>query len=255
MLANYHTHTWRCRHARGTEQEYVEQAMKNGLKILGFSDHSPYFFPGDYYSDFRMRPEQLEEYVQTILALKQTYADRLEIHLGLELEYYPGLIGQLLPMLREQPLEYLLLGQHFAGDEMNEHYICVATDSEELLRRHCAQTMEVLNTGLFSCLAHPDIFNFTGDSHFYAQQMRHVCREANSCGVPLEINCLGIAAGRHYPNELFWQIAAEENCRAVLGLDAHRPESFGDADSERKAMELVQKYPVQLLDTLPLRAL
>mgnify|MGYP002536991270 CR=1 FL=1 len=26
MIANYHTHTWRCMHASGTEREYVEKA-------------------------------------------------------------------------------------------------------------------------------------------------------------------------------------------------------------------------------------
>lgn len=36
MIANYHTHTWRCRHADGTEREYVERAIEGGLKILGF---------------------------------------------------------------------------------------------------------------------------------------------------------------------------------------------------------------------------
>ena len=45
MIANYHTHTWRCRYANGTEREYVERAIEGGLKILGFSDHSPYPFP------------------------------------------------------------------------------------------------------------------------------------------------------------------------------------------------------------------
>ena len=34
MIANYHTHTWRCRHADGTEREYVEKAINAGLKIL-----------------------------------------------------------------------------------------------------------------------------------------------------------------------------------------------------------------------------
>ena len=48
MIANYHTHTWRCRHADGTEREYVERAIEGGLKILGFSDHSPYPFPEGY---------------------------------------------------------------------------------------------------------------------------------------------------------------------------------------------------------------
>ena len=61
MIANYHTHTPRCNHARGGEEEYIQNAVAGGLEILGFADHSPYWFTGagDYYSTFRMRPEAL----------------------------------------------------------------------------------------------------------------------------------------------------------------------------------------------------
>ena len=38
MLENYHTHTTRCRHAAGSDEEYVRCAIDNGLQILGFSD-------------------------------------------------------------------------------------------------------------------------------------------------------------------------------------------------------------------------
>ena len=60
MIANYHTHTWRCLHAAGTEREYVENAIKGGYKILGFSDHTPMPYPGGYVSNVKMRPDQLE---------------------------------------------------------------------------------------------------------------------------------------------------------------------------------------------------
>ena len=72
MIANYHTHTWRCRHANGTEREYVERAIEGGLKILGFSDHSPYPFPDGYDSGMRMRLDQVEGYIDTVLALKKS---------------------------------------------------------------------------------------------------------------------------------------------------------------------------------------
>ena len=31
MIANYHTHTPRCNHAVGTEEEYVQAAIQRGL--------------------------------------------------------------------------------------------------------------------------------------------------------------------------------------------------------------------------------
>ena len=64
MRANYHTHTPRCRHASGTERDYVENALKGGLETLGFSDHTPYdFSPSGYRSGIRMDVEELGGYV------------------------------------------------------------------------------------------------------------------------------------------------------------------------------------------------
>ena len=73
LTTNFHTHTTRCNHAAGEDRQYVEEAIKGGLKVLGFSDHSPYFFSGDYYSTFRMKREQVLGYVDSILALKKEY--------------------------------------------------------------------------------------------------------------------------------------------------------------------------------------
>ena len=75
LTTNFHTHTTRCNHAAGEDRQYVEEAIKGGLKVLGFSDHSPYFFSGDYYSTFRMKREQVPGYVDSILALKKEYKD------------------------------------------------------------------------------------------------------------------------------------------------------------------------------------
>ena len=34
MLKNYHTHTPRCRHATGTEREYIEAAIAAGIRKM-----------------------------------------------------------------------------------------------------------------------------------------------------------------------------------------------------------------------------
>ena len=66
MIANYHTHTKRCRHGHGEDEEFVQSALERGLQILGFSDHTPYLFSDDYYSTFRMFPEEFPDYVKYI---------------------------------------------------------------------------------------------------------------------------------------------------------------------------------------------
>ena len=252
MIANYHTHTPRCRHATGSERQYVENALKAGLQVLGFSDHSPQIFPGGYYSTSRMYPEQLEDYVQTVLALRKEYEGRIEIPLGLELEYYPALLPNLMPILRDQPMDYLLLGQHFVGNEYDDHYTGYPTEEKRLLEKYCDQTIEAMQTGLFAYFAHPDLVNFRGDTATYVRQVRRICREAKSCGIPLEYNLLGLSEGKHYPNIRFWEVAAEEGCDVILGRDAHRPDALLDETYPKMAMETLRKLGLEPLGRLDL---
>lgn len=247
MIANLHTHTPRCRHAIGTETEYAEAALQAGLQTLGFSDHTPYSFPGDYYSHMRMYPDELEDYTNAVRCLQKQYAGRLEIPLGLEVEYYPTFFPELKLRLQDTGIEYLLLGQHWNGDEIGQEYNGRPSDSKEKLTQYCDQVIEAMQTGLFTYIAHPDLLHFTGDPAFYREQARRLCREAKSCNIPIEINLLGLNEGRHYPNPLFWEIAGAEGCPTVLGSDAHMPEHVVHPEPEKKALEIIKLYGLELI--------
>jgi histidinol-phosphatase (PHP family) len=253
MIANYHTHTWRCLHAVGTEEEYVQCALDAGLKILGFADHSPYIFPGEYYSTFRMRLHQLNDYVRTVLELRAKYMGQIRIPLGLELEYYPRLLPELLAVLRDYPMDYLLLGQHFLGNEYDGVYNGLMTYDEAPLKQYVKQTCDAMQTGLFTYFAHPDLIHYCGDREKYRTHMRQICREAKSCDIPLELNLLGLAGGRHYPDCTFWELAAEEGCQVILGRDAHEPQALLDEKTERLALELADTMGLQLIQRVDLR--
>ena len=227
MIANYHTHTWRCLHAAGTEREYVENAIKGGYKILGFSDHTPIPYPGGYVSNVKMRPDQLEDYVDTVLAL--------------------------LTLLQPYPIEYFLLGQHYLGDEIGEPYCGAATDNPKHLLRYCAQSMEALKTGRFTYFAHPDLIHFTGDEKLYEESMGRLCQGAKELSVPLEINFLGIWDGRNYPDPRFWKIAGEVGNTVVFGADAHQPDKVVNPEALCRAEKLVKDYGLKLAETIPLK--
>ncbi|MBQ7867290.1 MAG: histidinol-phosphatase [Clostridia bacterium] len=255
MIANYHTHTWRCGHATGTEEEYVQNAISRGLKTLGFSDHSPYVFPEGYYSNFRMKPEQTAEYAAVINDLRDRYSNVIDIHLGVELEYYPDCFADTISHLKGHGVEYAILGAHFMGNEIGEIPSIKQTDDEQRLIRYCRQCMEAMETGCFTYIAHPDLINFTGDPSIYDKHMRQFCRKANECGVPLEINLLGLEEGRNYPNPLFWKIAAEEGCQTVLGCDAHRADALLDIATEQKARKFAEECGIIISETVELKKL
>lgn len=253
MKANYHTHTWRCMHAEGTEREYVENAIEGGLKILGFADHTPYPYPESYVSGMRMRVEQLEEYVDTILALKKEYQKDIEIHLGLEVEYYTDYFAKLQQLVAQYPIEYFLLAQHSIGCEIGGDWSGKPTSDPKTLQAYCQQTGEAMETGYFTYFAHPDLIRFTGDDEIYAEEMRKLCKRAKRCEMPLEINFLGLYEGRHYPDDRFWKIAGEEGCEVIFGVDAHNPEALNRPQVCKAAEELVKKYGLLLRETVDFR--
>lgn len=225
MKYNLHTHTFRCNHAEGGDREYVEAAVKAGIKVLGFSDHCPQFFPDEsYYSFFRMRPGLCEDYVKSVLALKKEYAGEIKIFLGLEAEYYPQTFEKFAEFISAYPFDYLLLGEHFVGNEYDKEKFYAGKSDGELLKIYVDQVIEGLSTGKFACLAHPDNLWYRGEPGYYTAEMTRLCNAAKALGVPLEYNMLGYINRRCYPNPAFWEIAAKTGNKAVIGFDAHSPE-------------------------------
>ena len=253
MIANYHTHTPRCGHATGTEEAYIQAALAAGFHTLGFSDHTPYLFPDGYRSSFRMAPHQLAGYADTVLRLRKEYAGRIDIPLGVEAEFYPKFFADTVAFLRDHGIEYMLLAQHLLENEVEGVGAVGPIADPNRLRQYCNQSIEAMHTGLFSYFAHPDLMHFVGDKQVYRQEIRRLCQAAKACNVPLEINLLGLRENKHYPNPLFWQIAAEEGCPAVFGRDAHQPEMLLDPAPEQKARAMVDALCITILETIPLR--
>lgn len=254
MHINYHTHTMRCHHASAhTEREYVEAAIAQGFTRLGFADHTPHPFPDGYVSGIRMTMEELEDYVTTLRALRDEYRGQIEIHIGLEVEYYPALFAGLQQAARDYEIEYFLLAQHFLGNEIGEKHVQRPDTPPDQLRRYCRQLMDGIDTGCFTYLAHPDVIRYSGDPAHYEEQMRMLCRHANAADIPVEINLLGLREDRHYPTEAFWKVAGEEGCKVILGSDAHSADHFDHPPALQKAHALVERYHLQLLEDVTLR--
>ncbi len=254
-MFNLHTHTFRCHHAQGEDRAYVEAAIKADYDAIGFSDHAPMLFPAEseYISHFRMLPSDYEGYVNSVLELKREYASDIRIYLGLEAEYYPALFDESLRFYCQYPIDYLIQGQHFVGNEYDPGSLYPSrpfTDTA-LLRRHVKQTLEGLATGAFTYVAHPDLANFIGDKDLYRFEVEKLCEGAKKYGVPLELNFLGFYEGRNYPNRLFWEIARNVGCDVVIGLDAHTPSVYENAEGRARLEKWARKMKLNILTEMP----
>lgn len=254
MLANYHTHTYRCNHAVGEDREYVESAIARGLQVLGFSDHVPMPFPDGHEPWNRVPFRLLDDYVNSVLALRKEYKDDILIRLGFEAEYYPDLFEAMLEVLGPYPVDYLLLGQHF-NDSRETVYNPSMAQGRAALTRYVDMVIEGMETGAFTYVAHPDLICFEGPEKVYRREMTRLCERAKALDIPLEINMLGLRTGRCYPSDRFWPIVKELGCRAVLGCDAHDPKDVADPEQLKAVLAYAARFGVTPEEDITLRKL
>jgi histidinol-phosphatase (PHP family) len=253
MEYSYHTHTARCHHAVGEDEEYVKAAIDAGIKVLGFSDHAPMPYPGGYVSYYKMTPDELYDYCASLLQLRDKYKGKIDILIGLETEYYPGLWEASLEFWRDYPIDYLILGQHFIHEEGTDASIRPTSDIEKV-KIYVDNVITAMKTGLVSYVAHPDLINYVGeDREGYIREMRRLIGESVRLGMPLEYNLLGMAGGRNYPNEIFWREAASLGAPAILGCDSHSPNRVAEKDEILRANDHLAKLNIPVIDKVELK--
>ena len=247
LKANYHAHTWRCKHAYGTEREFIEAAIELGMERFGFSDHIPCPYKNGFVSGIRMGMEQAEEYRDCIRNLQKEYAGQIRILVGFEAEYIPEFFDEQMEMFDRLHFDYLILGQHFLGCEETGPYTGTSTGDENRIRAYVDLVIEAAKRRRFLYVAHPDIMNYNGMDSVYDWEMTRLCQALHELDVPLEMNILGMGTDRQYPAERFFRIAGAVGNRVVLGLDAHCVDHIYDTDSYYKCLSLAEQCHVNLV--------
>ena len=245
MNYNYHTHTILCNHAWGTCEEYIKRAIDSGIKYMGFSEHIPFTFPDGTESFYRLHTTQAEVYFSELYRLREKYKNQIDIKIGFEMEYYPLYFDEMLSGAKSYGAEFLILGQHFINQKEGNgdgSYVLLKNYSCDDLSEYVNCVISGIKSGVFSYVAHPDIFNYVGDIVLYNKEMTKLCVASREKDIPLEINFLGIREKRTYPDRRFWEIAGKEKCPVTFGFDAHDVNSAYDEESLNEAKLLVKEY-------------
>ncbi len=246
---NMHCHTTRCRHASGEDREYVEKAIEAGYDVLGFSDHAPFVFEEGYEPKFRirMKMEEFEGYVNSVLQLREEYKKDIEIYLGLEMEYFPKYFDKMMAEIDEYPLDYMILGQHFYDDEVGWISPKRPWSDEEHLVLYVERILQALDTERFFYVAHPDIMCFTGEAELYDKYMMRIIKELKKRDMPIEVNVNGYRDGLHYPNPRFIELGVKNGNEFIIGVDAHNPKELLDFKIYEECKQLVLKRGGKLI--------
>ncbi len=231
VLYESHMHTPLCKHATGEPEEYAAVAEQRGLKGIIVTCHNPDnngWSPG-----VRMSVDEFDEYVSIVERARQEWEGRVDVRLGLESDYAPGMEPWLEELHSMAELHHVLGSVHPHLTEYRDRYMCDDIfDYQKIYYEHLAMAAE---TGLFDTIAHPDLVkNVFPDDWDLARLMDHI----RSCldriakvGAAVELNTSGanktiseMNPGREILDEIL-----KRDIPMVLGADAHQPDRVGDA--------------------------
>ena len=262
MKSNIHIHTELCGHAEGLPVDYVKQAVALNYDAIGISDHCP--FVGDGVPE-RMKFELLPEYVRLVNEAKKQFEGKIKVYTGLEAEYFSCYRSYYDWLLEKGQIEYLILGQHYAvSDDCRLNWLFDRRFSDEWLTIYVGNVIEAMKTGMFSCIAHPDLYTISDITKFsnFRQETDRLINAALKEDAVLELNANGIRKGLvqfesgeryQYSTDIFWREIAKANVKVVIGADAHLPEVIYD-EAVRECEELADNLKLNLI-TNPIECL
>lgn len=258
MKTNYHTHTTRCLHATGSDESYVLSAIRGGYKELGFSDHTPWKREDKFRSIMRMDVEEFPFYVKSIRGLREKYKENISLKIGLECEYFKDKMSWLKELIQEYQLDYVIFGNHFYGDEKNDFFFDESTLDKHAVDLYVRSAIEGMETGLYAYLAHPELFtrSYLKQDDACIGAFRSLCRAAKQMSVPIEYNLAGCIYNEKYhaasyPHPKFWEIAAQEGCTAIIGVDAHNNLHLETDKYYLAAQKQLSRLGIATIDTIP----
>lgn len=233
-ISNFHTHTFLCHHATGRPIDYVKVAKEQGCSELGFSDHCPYPDLKEInWINCRMSVDQVEQYKNDVQEAAEN-AD-FKVHFGFECEYDRNYLSWYRDELKGRyGAEYLVFGPHWVVDGNIHPYAPQFNHDKRLLAKYTDQVVEGIGSGLYSILAHPDLF-MSGWREWDDEAkacLTAILNAAKDMDLPLEVNGLGIYRGfvetskgprLGYPYHEFWEMVASSGARVICDSDAHNP--------------------------------
>lgn len=234
LPADYHTHTPLCMHAEGAPEAYVDRALQLGIAEYGVSDHAPQ--QPEPFDDWRMREDQLPEYIEWIERARSHANGSIPVRAGLECDWLTGNEPWIEKLTNYYDWDYLIGSVHYLGqgwDFDNPKWLgrWAEADVEQAWELYWREYAAMARSGMFDILAHPDLIKKfayvpAGElNRFYEPAIEAIV----DAGVAIELNMAGLykPCEEAYPSPEFLRLAASANIPITLSSDAHKPEELG----------------------------
>lgn len=254
---NLHTHT---RFSDGSDnpEEYITEALRQGFSTLGFTDHSPVPFP----NTFALPSEGLDDYCREIIDLKNKYSlqsgSGIEILLGLEIDYIPGITIPISDFRRDFPFDYVIGSVHLIknpgveglwfidGPERSLYETGLKDvfkgDARAAVTAYFRQLMEMISGQKPDIIGHLDkvkMYNrgdyFSEEDSWYNSLVDETLGLIKENGCVVEINTRGLYKKRSeslFPGIDILKKILQVDIPVTLSSDAHKPHELSLLFSE-----------------------
>ncbi len=228
MIVDLHNHTTLCNHAKGKNEEYIKQAIQNGTKYFGFSDHAPMNFDKKY----RMSFAQMKEYEEDIKKLKEEYKKRITILLGYEVDFLDGYIDKRVLNAKVDFLigsVHFLKGWGFDNPEFIGHY--KSKDIDKIWQEYFDAIIQMAKSGHFDVVGHIDLIKVF--NYLPKKEIKHIAHQAvkeiKKANLVVELNSAGLRkpCKEIYPGAAIMELLSEYDIPITLSSDAHQPKDVG----------------------------
>ncbi|MDR0452113.1 MAG: histidinol-phosphatase [Treponema sp.] len=261
-----HTHTDFC-DGKDDVETMCRAAFEKGFASVGFSAHAPVDHAIGR-TIWHLPQERLGEYLDAVRSAKQRWAGKIDVYLGLEVDYIRGRMGPADRAYRELGLDYIIGAVHYvfppdggepsivdlAAEEFETGLIGrFGGDGEALAAAYWEAEAEMIRLGGFDILGHLDLVkkNNSGDRWFstaappYLEKSAALIPLIAAAGCVVEVNTGGMnrgIIGEPYPSPRLLSLLCRAGVPAAVTADAHETAHLGGHYGEARDALLKAGY-------------
>lgn len=240
---NYHCHST-FDDGRAEAEEFVKEAIKQNVKTLGFSGHSPMPFETVY----SIPNKDYQKYIDRITFLKEQYKNDIEIISGLEVDYLPDQLDATYPIFSEKDFDFHISSVHYGGrddkgevwfvdgpqDYFEEGFSKIFNkDAKAYVEEFAKNTHQMIDIGGFDIVGHIDKVYQHGHRYFsiedkwYRSLMLELCEHARDANKIVEINTKSFTRLHFfYPHQDLFNELCALKIPMHINSDTHDPHNI-----------------------------
>lgn len=213
-------------------EDMIKAAIAHGLSGICFTDHLDYDYPEEpniFLLDF-------DNYFRVLSDLKEKYADRISVNIGIELGLQTQVTGQNLAVAKKYPFDFIIGSSHVVN-HMDPYYpeFFSGRDEDAAYMEYFESVLQNINSDVdFDVYGHIDYVVRYGPNKnaFYTyEKFKDIIDEILSLliskGKGIEVNTGGFKYGLGHPNpteDIIKRYRELGGKIITMGADAHTPE-------------------------------